>query len=264
MPRTIFSNQRTNGGTVEPPSDFQSVSTKSPINKGRTPNLLRTHGRTHTRKPKLKVLIACEESQAEVIEFRKLGHWAFSCDIQKCSGGFPQWHIQADVETVWQPNSTFTTENGTRHHLPGHWDLIIAHPPCTFLCRVSAVALSRDASRLVNMEKAREFFFKCLNAPAHYVCVENPIPLKRAQLPPPSAAIQPYQFGEPWSKKTLYWLKNLPPLFPTLFVPKFKQYVLCTHGGKKRSKSFHGVAQAMATQWSDFILQDHLAIGNLD
>ena len=202
----------------------------------------------------MNVLIACEESQEVCKAFRERGHRAFSCDIQECSGGHPEWHIQDDV----------------LKHLEG-WDLIIAHPPCTYMsgagaCRMYPKAGQIDQERFAKAMEAKEFFMKILTADCQKICIENPRPLKCVELPPPSQSIQPYEYGEPWSKLTYLWLKGLPPLFPTEIVQDYKPYVSCgtsrnkgnkdksgmsRRGGaqKVRSKTFPGVARAMAEQW---------------
>ena len=203
----------------------------------------------------LNVLIACEESQAECDAFRKLGHNAFSCDLQKCRrGGHPEWHIRGDVTPFLQGVTQFRTMDGRHHHL-SRWHLIIAHPPCTYLCKVSSVQLMKggeiDAARLEKMMQAREFFFRCLQANAPFVAVENPLPMARANLPKPSCFIQPFWFGEPYSKKTLYWLKNLPPLMADAQNPTYKQFVHASRG-KYRSRTFPKVADAIARQWGDW------------
>lgn len=189
----------------------------------------------------MKVLIACEESQTVCKAFRANGHIAFSCDIQKCSGGFPQWHIQRDCISLINESLS-------------EWDLIIAHPPCTYLSRVSSVALSSGKHTLSDVESARNFFMFFYNLPGR-VCIENPVPLTCASLPPYSQTIQPYQFGDNFTKLTCLWLKNLPLLFPFCYVPKgftrncAPSWVGTHSGGKVRSKSFPGIARAMATQW---------------
>lgn len=202
----------------------------------------------------MNVLIACEESQEVCKAFRDRGHNAFSCDLQECSGGHPEWHIQDDV----------------LKHLDG-WDLIIAHPPCTYMsgagaCRMYPKAGQIDQERFAKAMEAKEFFMKILTADCQKICVENPRPLKCVELPPPSQSIQPYEYGEPWSKLTYLWLKGLPPLFPTEIVQDYKPYVSCgtsrnkgnkdksgmsRRGGaqKVRSKTFPGIARAMAEQW---------------
>lgn len=206
---------------------------------------------------KLNVLIACEESQAECLAFRKLGHNAFSCDIQKARYK-PGWHIQGDVSPLLAGETNFITQKGTRCHVP-KWDLIIAHPPCTYLCKVSSPHMvingQLQEERYHQMLEARDFFFKCLNAASHYVAVENPLPMARAELPKPSTFIQPSWFGVKYTKKTLYWLKNLPPLMPTIIYDRPKQYMRSS-SGKYRSRTFPQVAQAMAEQWSSYILDE--------
>lgn len=206
----------------------------------------------------LNVLIACEESQAECRAFRELGHNAYSCDIQKCRrGGHPEWHIRGDVTPYLEGCTQFWTQDGRHHHL-SKWHLIIAHPPCTYLCRVSAAVLYKngtvDLDRLAKMEKAREFFMKCLNARAPHVAVENPIPLKRANLPRPDCFIEPFWFGHKYSKKTLYWLRNLPPIMAGASNPDYRCYVHCSRG-KYRSATFEGVARALAKQWGDYVVR---------
>lgn len=206
---------------------------------------------------RLNVLIACEESQAECIAFRNLGHNAYSCDIQKARYN-ADWHIQGDVTAYLDGECKFRTQSGKFRRVK-MWHLIIAHPPCTYLCKLSAVQLMRggvlNEDRYQKMLKGREFFFRCLNAKAPYVAVENPLPMARAQLPPPSCFIHPSWFGVKYTKKTLYWLKNLPPIMPTMEYPNPKCYVSSSRG-KYRSRTFPQVAQAIADQWSRFIIND--------
>lgn len=222
-----------------------------------------THERARARK--LYVLIACEESQRECMAFRELGHVAYSCDIQPCRpGGNPYWHIVGDVRPLLSGDTAFNVQAGFLRTVP-HWDLIIAHPPCTYLCKVGAVCMMKrdefgvlqiDPQRYELMLQARQFFFECLNtSAAHYVAVENPLPMARAQLPQPSCYVQPSWFGEKYTKKTLYWLRNLPPIMPELEFPNPKSFVHCSRG-KYRSRTFTGVAKAIARQWSEFILDD--------
>ena len=206
----------------------------------------------------MKVLVACEESQAVCKAFRALGHEAYSCDIQPCSGGHPEWHIQGDALSVLygQP-----------------WDLVIAHPPCTYLTAASAVRLFnrdhsiKDFERLKAGFSARDFFMEFYNAPVPMVAVENPCPLKLFNLPPYSQIIEPYMFGDPWKKRTCLWLRGLPDLVPTDLVEPLglwvgstsgrsgtgrvkSSYTLASHRSQKmRSKTFPGIASAMASQW---------------
>lgn len=209
---------------------------------------------------KLYVLIACEESQAECQAFRDLGHIAYSCDIQACRrGGHLDWHIQGDVTPLLDGERSFMTQDHVQRNVPG-WDLIIAHPPCTYLCKVSSVWMVRDGNvqleRFNKMVKAREFFLHCLNTTAaQYVAVENPLPMARAQLPKPTCFVDPSWFGVKYTKKTLYWLRNLPPIIAQLEYPNPRSFVHCSRG-KYRSRTFPQLAQAIARQWSEFILDD--------
>ena len=206
----------------------------------------------------INVLIACEESQAECIAFRAFGFNAYSCDIQKARYN-PKHHIMGDVTPYLDGRTWFKTQDGHRHRL-SKWHLIVAHPPCTYLCKVSSVLLIKngviDEERLHQMEIARDFFYNCLRAQADYVAVENPLPMKRAGLPKPSCFIQPSWYGVKYTKKTLYWLRNLPPLLPTLIYPNPKEFVRASRG-KYRSRTFPQVAQAMAEQWGNYILNEY-------
>ena len=227
----------------------------------------------------MKVLVACEESQRVCMAFRKRGHEAYSCDILPCSGGHTEWHIQGDVLQFINPTVVFPGEvpgiqfftmDNEYHCFPGKWDLIIAHPPCTYLSNAGARWLY--AGGKLNTERYRkglegkEFFMAMLNADCPRIAVENPIPSSIYGLPEYSQIIQPYYFGEPWSKKTCLWLKGLGVLKPTDIVMNHKPYCPSgsysgTHdpkykgasrkGGsaKSRSKTFCGIARAMAEQW---------------
>lgn len=220
----------------------------------------------------LSVLIACEESQAECGEFRRLGHLAFSCDIQPCKpSGHPDWHIQQDVTPLLAGEQIiFTTQDGEEHCVP-QWDLIIAHPPCTYLCKVGSPWLYKDPDsfqytnkgwihvnreRFNNMLLARHFFFNCLNANAPYVAVENPLPMSIADLPTSTTYCCPSWYGDKYTKKTLYWLKNLPPLFAEMDNPDAKSLSYSSRG-KYRSRTRSSLAKALAKQWSEFILSEH-------
>lgn len=230
-----------------------------------------THGRaSRTRKnqeqPKkidaaqVNVLIACEESQAECQAFRELGFNAFSCDIQPCQRhGNTAWHIHDDVTPFLQGQTTFTTQDGKRHRVK-KWHLIIAHPPCTYLSKVGRPWMfntdgTMNWPRLRQMILGRRFFFQCLNAKAEFLAVENPIPMKQAQLPPPSAFASPHWFGVKYSKKTLYWLRNLPPLMPTVTFPYPRCFCTCSRG-KYRSRTFPQMAKEIAKQWGSFVLEN--------
>ena len=203
----------------------------------------------------MKILVACEESQTVCKAFRKQGHEAYSCDIQDCSGGKEQWHIKGDA---------------IKEAYSGKYDLMIAHPPCTYLSRAGArwmypTAGNLSQERFEQAMKAKEFFMKLLNAPIKYIAIENPIPLKVVGLPIYTQSIQPYEYGHPYSKRTLLWLKNLPYLKSTNIIDDYKPYLPSNTGGKKRgqkysrgvsknskesSKTFQGIADAMAQQWN--------------
>lgn len=215
----------------------------------------------------MKVLIACEESQTVCKAFRAKGHEAYSCDIQEPRGGQPEWHILGDaLEAV--KGGVIATMDGATHDV-GKWDLLIAHPPCTYLSKAGGNRLRVNGviqqKRYAQGAAAAEFFLKFLNADVPRVAVENPIPLKIFGLPPYSQIIQPYMFGDEWLKTTCLWLKNLPPLFATDVVVPVGKWVNSTdhratkladswaksgHKSQKaRSKTFPGIAAAMAEQW---------------
>ena len=216
----------------------------------------------------LNVLIACEESQAECKAFRDLGHNAYSCDIQPCrTSGNPGWHIHHDVTPYLNGETSFKTQDGQLHTVD-HWDLMICHPPCTYLSKVGSpwlhekptipidvngVVYQLNQKRYNSMLIAREFFFACLNANAPYVAVENPIPMRLAGLPKPSFFACPSWYGVKYSKKTLYWVKNLPPLIAEIDYPNPKSFVGSSRG-KYRSRTFPQLARAIARQWSEWIL----------
>lgn len=207
----------------------------------------------------LNILIACEESQAECNAWRELGHRAFSCDIQPCKrDGRPEWHIWGDVTELLLGRCRFQTMDGKLHRL-AKWDLIIAHPPCTYLCKISSVHMvikgEIQPARYRKMLEARAFFFRCLGAQADYVAVENPLPMARAHLPKPSCYADPSWFGVKYTKKTLYWLKNLPPIMAEMVYSSPKQYVHSSRG-KYRSRTFPAMAMGIAKQWERYILDD--------
>lgn len=196
----------------------------------------------------MRVLVACEESQRVCIAFREKGHEAFSCDIQPCSGEHPEWHLQCDALEL----------------LKMKWDMIIAHPPCTYLSNAGATRMfpkkgEPDKNRLEKAMKAREFFMRFINADCAHICVENPMPLSILKLPKPDCIIQPWEFGEPYTKRTYLWLKGLPPLMPTIICQEHIPWVGArskegktygiAHSQKMRSKTFSGIAKAMAEQW---------------
>lgn len=218
----------------------------------------------------MKVLIACEESQTVCKAFRQRGHEAYSCDIQEPSGGHPEWHIRWDAVALVNGNCSFLTMDGTMHHIDGKWDLLIAHPPCTYPTNAGAVRMRVNGEivpeRYQKAMEAKAFFLQFLNADCQRIAVENPTPMKIVDLPPYTQAIQPWQFGHPYTKRTCLWLKNLPPLFSTdIITDGVTPYV---NGGCKdangnyrrfqgrkerdprtRAKTFPGIAKAMAEQW---------------
>lgn len=222
-------------------------------------SLTGTGARAYEGAQSINVLIACEESQAECKAFRDLGFNAFSCDVQQCRPmGNPSWHIHGDVSPLLLGETSFFTQSG-EYVKVDKWHLIIAHPPCTYLCKVSSVHMmingQLNEERYKLMLQGRDFFFKCLEAKCDYLAVENPLPMARAQLPTPSCFVQPSWFGVKYTKKTLYWLRNLPPLLPTIEYPNPKQYVRSSRG-KYRSRTFPQVAEAIAQQWGKFILDE--------
>jgi hypothetical protein len=199
----------------------------------------------------VKVLVACEESQAVCIAFRNKGHEAYSCDIEPCSGGHPEWHIQGDVLPI----------------LNDGWDMMIGHPPCTYLCVPGAHYLHTRPNRWALMLDAKNFFMTLLNANIPLRAIENPVPHRYAELPKYTQIIQPWQYGHEVSKRTCLWLLGLPKLISTDIrgnkgeryirterqqqkygkVSNSKWYARST--AKERSKTFPGIAQAMAEQW---------------
>lgn len=167
----------------------------------------------------MDVLIACEESQRVCAAFREKGHDAFSCDIQECSGGHPEWHIQGDVLPLLDGRCEFKTADGTRHSISDRWDLIIAHPPCTHLSSSGQWAYKKGKD--INLKyEAIEFFMKFANADCKYIAIENPIGVMSTEYRKPNQIIQPWQFGHKAQKSTCLWLKGLPLLTPTNIVDK--------------------------------------------
>ena len=198
------------------------------------------------RESKMKVLIACEESQEVCKAFRRLRHEAYSCDILSCSGGYPKWHIQDDV----------------LKHLNEGWDLMIAHPPCTYISNAGARHLY--PKKVLNLQRkakgdiATLFFMRLYNCDIPKICVENPIPSKIYGLPQYSQIIHPFEYGHKYKKATCLWLKNLPLLKPTKIVDLRESTKVpgnwFNKGGKdrqkNRAKTFKGIAEAMARQWT--------------
>lgn len=205
----------------------------------------------------MKVLIACEESQAVCKEMRRLGHESYSADLQYCSGGHPEWHVKGDVLPLINGRCSFTTCDGIRHEILDRWDILIAHPPCTFLTKAGAnlmrVNIEIVPDRYAKALAARDFFLKFLSADCLHIAVENPVPLSIVNLPRYSQLIQPFEFGDPYSKKTCLWLKGLPPLMGTVICSDYVSYTALHRSARIRSKTFPGIAAAMADQWSQFL-----------
>lgn len=217
----------------------------------------------------MKVLIACEESQAVCIEGRKLGHEVYSCDIQECSGGHPEWHIQGDVIPLLNGNCAFKTMDGVEHRIAGEWDMIIAFVPCTKTSNAGARHLYKGGK--LNLQRyydglcGKALFLTVWAANCDKVIIENPTPSKVFDYPEPTQKIQPFQFGHPFTKLTLLWERGVAPLVPTCIV--FPERTWCPSGSysgkhnekhrgmftadraRNRSKTFPGVAKAMAQQW---------------
>ena len=206
----------------------------------------------------MKILLACEESQAVTVRMREKGHEAYSCDILPCSGGHPEWHLQQDVTEL----------------LKEHWDMIIAFPPCTYLTVSGLHWNKRNHERALKTEEGFNFFMLFANAKCEKIAIENPVGLVSTRWRKPDQIIHPYQFGDNASKKTCLWLKGLPVLKPTKYIePRIVagkkrwnnqsddgQNVMYNEKGVclgwntqeikiARSKTFPGIAQAMADQW---------------
>lgn len=220
----------------------------------------------------MKVLIACEESQTVCMAFRKKGHEAYSCDIQECSGGYLDWHIIQDVIPLINGNCQFETAAGTKHIIEGKWDLIIAHPPCTYLSNVGnrwfneSIYGEQAVFRKQHRDYAISFFMKFVYADCEKICIENPVGVMNTVYRAPDQIIQPYFFGDPFEKRTCLWLKGLSPLwYNDLVIPpervKFKSgrtmarwYAEAWHMSPSqrsqiRSRTFPGIAYAMADMW---------------
>ena len=217
----------------------------------------------------MKILVACEESQAVCIELRRLRHEAYSCDIEPCSGGHPEWHIQDDVLPILN-GGTFVTADGAPSKTVLRWDMIIAFPPCTYLsnagaCRLYPCKGQLDQARYAKGLEGKAFFMEFYNADCPRIAIENPVSSTVFKMPLHSQEIQPYQFGHPYTKKTRLWLKGLLPLEPTNAVNPKGPYVPAGTGrkdktkygaakrgedAKNRAKTFPGIARAMAHQWA--------------
>lgn len=228
----------------------------------------------------MKILVACEESQAVTKELRNLGHEAYSCDIIECSGGHQEWHIMQDVIPLLNGKCQFHTWDGTRHEIKGKWDMIIAFPPCTYLTNAGTRHYSLKCNpewkvkeRIIKREKAFEFFMEFANADCEQIAIENPVGWANSHFRKPDQIIHPYFFGDNAEKRTCLWLKGLKNLKHTNMLEKPKPMYICQgekckgkkigwcegmrdiKGGqeeraKARSKTFPGIAKAMAEQWA--------------
>lgn len=219
----------------------------------------------------MRVLLACEESQRVCTAFREKGHEAYSCDIMECSGGHPEWHIQQDVLPLLNGNCDFKTTDGRTHRINGKWDMIIAFPPCTYLTAAATQChslkkktLSQIAERTEKRIDAVKFFMKIITAECEKIAVENPVGIMNSFYRKPDQIIHPYFFGDNAMKRTCLWLKNIPiltknenfikpePLYyrhdgkAIHFVEGCKN---CKDRAKTRSKTYPGIAKAMAEQW---------------
>lgn len=235
----------------------------------------------------MNILVACEESQAVTKELRALGHEAYSCDIIECSGGHPEWHIMQDVLPLLDGNCTFYTCDGVEHKVVGNWDMIIAFPPCTYLTNAGTRHFSLKCSTPEKIEKrlqlrkeAADFFMKFANADCERIAIENPVGYMNGNWRKADQIIHPFYFAESeqdkenyHQKRTCLWVKGLPVLQRTSNLPKPQPMYICEGekckgkaigwcegmrnitGGqaaraKARSKTFPGIAKAMAEQWA--------------
>ncbi len=230
----------------------------------------------------MKVLIACEESQAVCKAFRARGHVAFSCDLLECSGDHPEWHIVGNVLSLLDGDCMFVTQSGKLHLVSGPWDMIVAFPPCTYLSRAGSYYLYHPADkhlpvamrrahpdhpqRRERQKEAVEFVLRIWTAQCPRICIENP-PGHFNTIVRPSQTIHPYMHGHPYTKATSLWLKGLACLQPSDMVEPLPSVKIGSHGrsygawwahtmryplkqrARIRSKTFVGIANAMAEQW---------------
>lgn len=222
----------------------------------------------------MKVLVACEESQRVTIELRKLGNEAYSCDLLDCSGNHPEWHIKKDVTLLLNGNCIFSTVDGVEHEISGKWDMIIAFPPCTYLTVTGNRWFNYEKygdkaiQRMLDRNDAIKFFMTIANADCDKIAIENPVGVMSTKWRKPDQIIEPFEYGDAYEKRTCLWLKGLPKLVPTKIVEipdriKFKSgktmakwYVEAGNLTKEqralvRSKTFPGIAKAMAEQWGN-------------
>lgn len=217
----------------------------------------------------MKILVACEESQAVCKAFREKGHYAFSCDLLECSGGHPEWHIQSDIgvllDGIENGRAVMFCSLDGRAHLVKKWDMVIAFPPCTDLA-ASGARWFEEKRKDGRQQKSIEFFLRFTRLDVPKLVIENPVGIMSTHYRTPDQVINPYQFGDPFEKKTCLWLKGVEKLIPTNIVDipprvKFesgktmpKWYADAWHLPKEerarlRSKTFPGIAAAMADQW---------------
>lgn len=237
---------------------------------------------------KFNILIACEESQRVCSEFRRLGFNAYSCDLLPCSGGHPEWHFQQDVLKIIEKGGGIL-QNGEEYYIEGCWDLMVAHPPCTYLAVSGAkwyyhpedkelpLSQRRPHPNFPNRAKDREdganFFMALANAKIERIAIENPVGIMNTRWRKPDQVVQPWQFGDSASKKTCLWLKNLPLLKETNVVDEgefiefgsgrrlakwYSDGLTKTKTAEERrtwrSKTFPGFAKAIAEQWGEYLI----------
>lgn len=218
----------------------------------------------------MNILVACEESQTVTIALRKLGHTAYSCDIEPCSGGHPEWHIQQDVLPLLNGHCEFKTGDGVTHSIGGRWDMIIAFPPCTKTTNAGARHLfaggKLNIPRFYEGMCGKALFEAIRHADCDRIAIENPTPSSIFGYPKETQAIQPFEFGDEATKRTCLWLIGLNPLKPTHIVsrPTYRRFVktngeerntcwtmdIKTDRARQRAKTFPGIAKAMAEQWA--------------
>ena len=220
----------------------------------------------------MNCLVACEESQSVTIALRKLGHYAFSCDLQECSGGFPEWHIKGDCLSVINGHCSFNTSDGKLHYISSSWDLVICHPPCTYLSYCGNRHFNIDKygdkaiKRIAAREDAFDFAMRLYNCNSPHLAMENPVGYINTKFRKADQVINPFDFGDNYRKKTCLWLRDLPLLIPDYQIPPpepeyirsdgSKVYWVEAVGGikdhsKVRSKTFPNVARAMAYQFTN-------------
>lgn len=201
----------------------------------------------------VRILIACEESQAVTIEMRRLGHEAYSCDLLECSGGHPEWHIKGDVIPLLNGFCRFQTMDGMWHEIDSRWDMIIAFPPCTDLASSGArhFAQKRADGR---QQRSIAFFMMFVNADCDRIAIENPIGIMSSIYRKPDQIVQPWMFGHGETKATCFWLKGMPILVATHIVEGREHRVWrmppSADRARLRSKTYAGIARAMAEQWA--------------